>query len=565
MSSPAFPAPPSSVPPTPTAELERLVARLRDRADAWVQLPRKDKVVLLRQVMKNLQAEGPAWAETLCRIKGLQFHSPDAGEAWLDGPVVLARNLRQYIELLEAEGRPQHAGLRQRKDGQWIAQVFPRNLFDKLLLDRWVAEVWIEKGKAPSQGAMVNAKPAKGRVGLVLGAGNIGFLAPSDALYKLVFEHEVAIVKMNPVNEAGGPHLEKVFAPLIEQGFLAFVYGGGDVGGFLATHTDIATLHVTGSNRTYDAIVWGPTLEEQTRRKASGDKVVAKPFSAELGGVGPVLVVPGEWTDKDLRFQAAHVLATMAHNASFDCVAGKVLVLAKDWPQRDRFLELLREEMARTAPRKGYYPGAKDRHRAFLDKYPKAELFGEPKEGAVPWTLLPGVPAAKGEYALTHEAFCTVIAEVTLPGKSAEEFLPAAVDFANDVVWGTLSCNILIDPDTESRLGARFEDEVARLRYGTVGINVWTGACAGLTELAWGAFPGHTPEDVQSGIGKVHNGFAFDFPEKSTVRGPFRPRIKHIYFHGHRTLNQVGAAMLRVEENPSLLRLPKVAAAALRG
>ena len=424
--------------------------------------------------------------------------------------------------------------------------------------------MWLEKGKPPSQGALVNAKPGKGRVGLVLGAGNIGFLAPCDALYKLVFEHEVVIVKMNPVNEAGGPHLERIFAPFIERGFVAFAYGAGDVGAYLVNHVDVHSLHVTGSNRTYDAIVWGGTEAEQRERKASGEKKVDKPFSAELGGVGAILVVPGQWSDRDLRFQAQHVLATVGNNASFNCVAGKVLVLASGWPQKERFLELLKGEMARTPTRKAYYPGAFERHKVFLDKYPKAEQLGEMREGALPWTLIRDVPAAKGEYALTHEAFCSVIAEVELPCATAEEFLPAAVDFANDVVWGTLSCNVLVDPATEARLGPALEDQIARLRYGAIGVNVWSGGCVGLTELAWGAYPGHSPEDVQSGLGKVHNGFGLDFPEKSVVRGPFRPRMKHVYLHGYRTLDKVAAAMVKAEQDPSLLRIPKLAAAALR-
>lgn len=565
MASPVFPTPPSSVPPTSREELDLKLARLREGRDPWVQLPRKEKIALLRQVMELLQREGPAWAETLARIKGLQFHAAEGGEAWLDGPVILARNLRQYIELLEADGRPKPASLRQRRDGRWIAQVFPRNLFDKLLLDQWSAEVWIEKGQAPSQGALVNARPEKGRIGLVLGAGNVGFLAPCDALYKLVFEHEVVIVKMNPVNEAGGAHLERIFAPLIERGFVAFAYGGADVGGHLIHHADVEALHVTGSNRTYDAIVWGSTAEEQAQRKKSGEKKVEKPFSAELGGVGPILVVPGEWTDRDLRHQAKHVLATVAQNGSFNCVAGKVLVLSKDWPQKERFLEELRAEMARTPPRKGYYPGARDRQQNFLKHYPKAELFGEAGPEVVQWTLLPNVPAQAGEYALVNEAFCTVIAEVELPGKTAEEFLPAAVDFANDVVWGTLSAQILVDPATLARLGERLDDEIGRLRYGTVGVNLWTGACVGLTELAWGAYPGHSPEDVQSGIGKVHNSFAFDHPEKSVVRGPFRPRIKFPYFHDHQTLDGVSATMLEAEQHPTLWKIPKLAYYALRG
>ena len=47
-----------------------------------------------------------------------------------------------------------------------------------------------------------------------------------DVLYKLYAEGEVCILKMNPVNEYIGPIIEKAFKPLIDEGFLAIVYGG---------------------------------------------------------------------------------------------------------------------------------------------------------------------------------------------------------------------------------------------------------------------------------------------------------------------------------------------------
>ena len=78
-----------------------------------------------------------------------------------------------------------------------------------------------------------------------------------DVLYKLFVEDEVVILKMNPVNAVAGPHIERAFKSLCDAGYLAIVYGGADVGAHLAQHPAVDTLHVTGSDRTYDAIVWG--------------------------------------------------------------------------------------------------------------------------------------------------------------------------------------------------------------------------------------------------------------------------------------------------------------------
>ena len=38
---------------------------------------------------------------------------------------------------------------------------------------------------------------------------------------------------------------------------LAFVYGGADVGGALAADPRVRTVHLTGSEATFNALVWG--------------------------------------------------------------------------------------------------------------------------------------------------------------------------------------------------------------------------------------------------------------------------------------------------------------------
>ena len=45
----------------------------------------------------------------------------------------------------------------------------------------------------------------------------------------------------------------------------------------------------------------------------------------------------------------------------------------------------------------------------------------------------------------------------------------------------------------------------------------------GTATASWGAFPGATIDNVHSGIGTVHNALLIDRPERTIVRGPFRP------------------------------------------
>ncbi len=54
-------------------------------------------------------------------------------------------------------------------------------------------------------------------------------------------------------------------------------------------------------------------------------------------------------------------------------------------------------------------------------------------------------------------------------------------------------------------------------------VNAWTGVGFLTANASWGAFPGHTLDDVGSGIGVVHNALLLDDVERTVVRGPFRP------------------------------------------
>jgi hypothetical protein len=49
----------------------------------------------------------------------------------------------------------------------------------------------------------------------------------------------------------------------------------------------------------------------------------------------------------------------------------------------------------------------------------------------------------------------------SLPGKSAADFLRAAVRFANENLWGTLGVNLIIHPQTMKELGPVLDEAIS--------------------------------------------------------------------------------------------------------
>ena len=74
----------------------------------------------------------------------------------------------------------------------------------------------------------------------------------------------------------------------------------------------------------------------------TGTPALTKPVAAELGCVTPCIVVPGRWTQRDLEYHADNIVSAKTHNCGHNCLAAEVIVTAKDWPQREAFLDALR-------------------------------------------------------------------------------------------------------------------------------------------------------------------------------------------------------------------------------
>lgn len=496
---------------TEHAPLDEAITQLQTGARAWSLLTLSQRRALLLRVRATTAAVAEEWADAASTSKGLAPGHALRGEEWLSGPYAALVAIDAYADTLAAlaAGRSPIARVKTgtAPGGRTVVHTSPLTATDRLLLSGYETEVWLEPGVTPAEArsaaGLAQRHPTdSGGVGLVLGAGNITSIPYLDVLYELMGFNRVAILKVNPTQDALVPVFERALAPLIEPGFLRIVTGGGDVGGYLTRHPDIAHVHITGSEATFRAIVPGLSV----------------PITAELGGVSPIIIVPGEWSRADLRYQAEHVVTMRLHNSGHNCIAGQVVILSRDWPQRAEFLDELRAAYDRAPARPVWYPNSAAKLDAARTAYPAADSCGN----GTRLLIEASADGAEAESVETTEYFSPVLGVVSLPG-SGQEFLDGAVAHANDRLTGTLGANVLIDPVTQSALGAGFERAIADLHYGTVAINAWT-AFGFLTPTAtWGAYPGGTLDDAPSGIGIVHNAFLLDRVERTVVRGPFRP------------------------------------------
>jgi acyl-CoA reductase-like NAD-dependent aldehyde dehydrogenase len=516
------------------------------------------------------------WVAVSMQAKGITSGTPTEAEEWLAGPLLLLRNLRLLGRSLSEIGRHGHPRIRGRvathPNGQVDARVFPADLYDRIFFRGFTGDVWMEPGVGAADLAKTQAlayKPAvtSGKVSLVLGAGNVSSIGPMDALYKLFVEKQVVVLKMNPVNAYLGPLIEEGFRALVSRGFLRVAYGGAAEGAYLCGHPDVDEIHVTGSDRTHDAIVFG-TGDEGARRKAERRPVLTKRVTSELGNVSPVIVVPGPWTPRDFRFHAANIVGQLVNNAGFNCNAVRVVVQHAGWDGREKLLAAMRALLAAIPPRQAYYPGAAERWQEYVATHPEAERFGTPRDGELPWVLAAGLdPAAADDICFTQEAFCGVASETALGAADAPEFLDRAVAFANDILWGTLNVGLIVHPHSlrDRRVAAAVDRAIENLRFGTVSVNHWAAAGYAAVTTPWGAFSGGDICDVKSGIGEVHNTLMFSRVQKNVVWGPFRVWPVPPWFPTCRTAHVVARRLTKFEARPSVLKLTRILAAAVRG
>jgi acyl-CoA reductase-like NAD-dependent aldehyde dehydrogenase len=527
----------SHMTPSTETHMNAALQTLYSSKDAWVQTSIPERLQLLDDTFEAIKHTVEDMVRTSQQQKNIPAGHPGRADDFAFGALLFRqiRLLRRSLREIQTYGRPQAIGeLTRREDGRWTLPVFPTNTQDELLYNGITGDLWFRPGLTEQdirngQARIYRSRGHRGRVALVLGAGNVMALIPGDFLYKLFVEDRVVVLKMNPVNEYLGPFIEAAYRPFIARGFLQVVYGDVDEATYLIEHPYVEELHITGSDKTHDAIVFGPG-EEGARRKRERNPKMTKRFTSELGNITPIIVVPGPWSDDDVRMQANQIAGQLFVNAGFNCLTPRVIVQHADWPDRDRLNEQIGAMLREVPPRDAFYPGAAQRHAAFIQAHPDALQYGDADSDQLPWTYIPGLdPAQPDDIAYHTEAFCSLMTETALDAPSPADFLDQAVAFVNDTLWGTLTAMIIIHPASleDPAVNAAYERALADLRYGTICVNVASafGYVTGTT--AWGGHAGSDIYDVQSGIGFVNNLLFFDdnHIQKSVVTAPFQSLI----------------------------------------
>ncbi len=563
-------------PPSGQGDMDMAVSRLRVAAEEFAQLTLDQRIALARSLQQGYLRVAERSVEAGCRAKGIAAGTPAEAEEWATGPWGIVRQLRLVIESLTALrkcGNTTVGKTKRNASGNLSVNVFPGNAVDALLFKDVTVDVHMlpqvtETSLAEDRARFYKNPDHRGIVALVLGAGNIAAIGVMDVITKMFNEGKVCLLKMNPVNAYLGPYIEEAFKQAIDKHYLALIYGGVEEGRHLVYHPDIDEVHLTGSDKTYDQIVWGAPGSERQSRIQTHEPLMQKPISAELGNVSPVIIVPGPYTGKDIAFQAEAIASAMTMNASFFCNSAKVLVSPREWAGSNHFLQAIQDVCRKIEPRQAYYPGAHDRWQSLTQGRSNVTHIGNPKSGALPWSFITGLdPDDDNERLFREETFCPVFAETRLAGADPVQFLERAVEFCNNRLWGTLNATLIVHPKTlqAPAVNAAFERAICNLRYGTVAVNTFPGISFVFASSPWGAYPGAALEDIQSGSGFVHNTPMLEGIEKAVIRAPLTVFPKPAFLPSHKTEQTVMRRIVAMEENASWVKVPGIVWAAMRG
>ena len=267
---------PSSVPSN--QNLEIMVTKARNGASA------SERAKLAFECVQSCNAATDALVTETIKYKG--SYETGRGEetiAW-SCTIATCRELGDSLKIIAEAGtsalKNQATSLTDGPDGRKVANVFPRGLYQHMLFSGFAGELWFKNGEPEIDNPMENDEGTW----LLLGAGNQATVVGCDIAH-LVFAKGVSLIcKLNPVNDYLKPHIIRAFQPLVDLGIVQIICGDVGTGQTLIHHKDIDGIHMTGSDKTYDAIMWGgmtktnePMADVIARNKRSGKRNLNKP------------------------------------------------------------------------------------------------------------------------------------------------------------------------------------------------------------------------------------------------------------------------------------------------
>ncbi|OEH76627.1 hypothetical protein cyc_01978 [Cyclospora cayetanensis] len=241
-----------------TADMNEAISRVAAKKTEWACLSPARKLEILDLLLDNLYAHCEELQEasiikrdgetdTAPAYDALEPHELTAlqnssrSTHWLHSSMLIGNWLviiREYFEAVVKTGAPpkpvavREMPTEEGKPQRFLVKVGPQGLLHTTLVTYGSMELMVE---GPVEQEMLHEKPPG--VSAILGAGN--FDGPIDLLTSLFIENRVCVYKVSPYNSLLLDPLNKVFAPLTENGYAAFIYGGPDEGKALLNHPEV--------------------------------------------------------------------------------------------------------------------------------------------------------------------------------------------------------------------------------------------------------------------------------------------------------------------------------------
>ena len=498
-------------------DIDRFITTLRTNSKEFNSISNVQLASMLEETISNIKEVAFFWA-TICSDNKGTTKTPAEGEEWLGGPFASVLATQYYIKSLTNDDDLSEKRFNNKENSY---KVFPNNLIERLTFPFIDAKVYFNKSMSFDDINIYRGFSKRYHIDpsitLVLGAGNFSSIPYLDVLYHLITRKSVILLKLNPVNEYLKPVFEKVFQNFIERGYIIVTTGNIDESRYMATHPGINHIHLTGSDKTYEDIVYGRELTLKEKKTKTLSKLNNKPITSELGNVTPIIIHPGKWSTSDIKYQARKIVTAKLNNNGFNCIAAQVVVLPDGWGQTDTLIKFVKHYMNKVKDRKAYYPESIER----LEKLEKDKGYERVNALSCVTPHLTREIKSYSKYEI-DEVWSSTIYFKKIEYSTNEEFANKAIDYCNDELWGNLGVSVIIK-DHERKFNKHITNlYIDKLKYGTIAINEWAAIGYIIPQLPWGGFPGNKDNDVQSGQSVVHNSMLFESPLKGVVNTKFR-------------------------------------------
>ena len=498
-------------------DIDRFISTLRTKSKEFNSISNVQLASMLEETISNIKEVSYFWA-TICSDNKGTTKTPAEGEEWLGGPFASVLATQYYIKSLINDDDLDEGNFNNSENSY---KVFPNNFIERITFPFINAKVYFNKSmsfedinKFRGFSKRYDIEPS---ITLVLGAGNFSSIPYLDVLYHLITRRSVILLKLNPVNDYLKPVFEKVFKNFIERGYIIVTNGNINESKYMATHPGINHIHLTGSDKTYEDIVYGRELTGNERSIKTVPKVNSKPITSELGNVTPIIIHPGKWSTSDIKYQARKIVTGKLNNNGFNCIAAQVVVLPDGWGHTDTLIKYVKYYMNKAKDRKAYYPDSIER----LTKLEKDKSYERVNSLSCTTPHLTREIKAYNKYEL-DEVWSSTIYFRKIGYTNAEDYVNKAIDYCNNELWGNLGVSVIIK-DHNNKFNKHITNSyIENLKYGTIAINEWAAIGYIIPQLPWGGFPGNKDNDIQSGQSFVHNSMLFESPLKGIVETKFR-------------------------------------------